>query len=78
MTRRIGLAAAVVAALTMAGCAGGPMERRTQGAILGGATGAALGSLFGSGTGRIVATGVGAVVGSIAGSEIADDRRRGW
>lgn len=76
MTRRMGLAAAVAAALVLSGCAGVPMERRTQGAILGGATGAALGSLFGSGTGRIVATGVGAVVGSIAGSEIADDRRR--
>jgi len=74
MTRRLGWAAAVVAALMLTGCAGVPLERRTQGTLLGGATGAALGSLFGGGTGRIVATGVGAVVGAIAGAEIADDR----
>jgi uncharacterized protein YcfJ len=78
MTRRIGWAAAVVAALMLTGCAGSPADRRLQGSLLGGATGAALGSLFGAGTGRIVATGVGAVVGSIAGAEIADQRRRRW
>ena len=74
MRGRAGWAAAAVAAMMLTGCAGAPMERRTQGTIIGGATGAALGSLFGSGTGRIVATGVGAVVGAIAGGEIADDR----
>ena len=76
MTRRIAWAAALVSTLALAGCAGGTVDRRTQGAVLGGATGAALGSLFGGGTGRVVATGVGAVVGSIAGSELADRRRR--
>jgi outer membrane lipoprotein SlyB len=72
MTRRIGRAAALAAALALTGCATLPLDRSTQGAIVGGATGAALGSLFGGGTGRIVATGVGAVIGAIAGSEIAE------
>jgi uncharacterized protein YcfJ len=75
MTRRIGSIAAVLATLMLAGCANAPIDQRTQGTLIGGATGAALGSLFGSGTGRVVATGVGAVVGAIAGSEIADPRR---
>jgi uncharacterized protein YcfJ len=75
MTRRIGWVAAALAVLMLAGCTNSPADRRTTGAIVGGATGAALGSLFGGGTGRIVATGVGAVVGSIAGSELADRRR---
>lgn len=78
MTRRIGWAAAILAVAMLTGCAGVPVDRRTQGAVLGGATGAAIGSLFGAGTGRIVATGVGAVVGAIAGSELADRRRRYW
>lgn len=75
MTRRIGLLAALLAVMTLASCESIPLERRTQGAILGGATGAALGSLFGGGSGRVIATGVGAVVGAIAGSELADRRR---
>lgn len=74
MTRWSGRAATLAIAFALAGCANLPLDRHTQGAIVGGATGAALGSLFGSGTGRVVATGVGAVVGAIAGAEIADDR----
>ncbi|MFO7855223.1 MAG: glycine zipper 2TM domain-containing protein [Paracoccaceae bacterium] len=69
-------AAAGLAALSLAvlaGCAGAPIDRRTQGQILGGATGAAVGSLFGAGTGRIAATGAGAVIGSIAGGRIAEN-----
>lgn len=75
MTRRMRLMTAALVLAMLAGCASVPVDRRTQGAILGGATGAALGSLFGGGSGRVVATGVGAVVGAIAGSEIADRRR---
>lgn len=75
MTRRIGWVAAAIAVLTLASCESVPLERRTQGMILGGATGAAVGSLFGGGSGRVIATGVGAVVGAIAGSEIADRTR---
>lgn len=75
MTRYVRLVAAALAVLTLASCESVPLERRTQGAILGGATGAALGSLFGGGSGRVIATGVGAVVGAIAGSELADRRR---
>jgi uncharacterized protein YcfJ len=75
MTRRIGWVAAALAALMLAGCESVPIDRRTQGVIVGGATGAAVGSLFGSGTGRVLSTGVGAVVGAIAGSELSDRRR---
>ena len=66
-------AAAALALLALAGCSGVPIDKRTQGQVLGGVTGAAVGSLFGGGSGQIVATGVGAVVGTIAGGEIADD-----
>jgi uncharacterized protein YcfJ len=75
MSRRFGVIAAIAALMTLASCESLPVDRGTQGAILGGATGAALGSLFGGGTGRVVATGVGAVVGSIAGSNIANRTR---
>jgi len=74
MTRRIGWAVALIAVAVLSGCAGGPVDRRTQGVVLGGATGAAIGSLFGAGRGRAVATGLGAVLGAIAGSELADRR----
>jgi outer membrane lipoprotein SlyB len=75
MNRRLKLIAAFAVTLTLAGCDGLPIDRGTQGTILGGATGAALGSMFGSGSGRVVATGLGAVVGSIAGSNIAERNR---
>ncbi|HKK35681.1 MAG TPA: glycine zipper 2TM domain-containing protein [Paracoccaceae bacterium] len=72
--RRIATAGVAAVSLAMlVGCSGGPVDRRTQGQILGGATGAAIGSLFGAGTGRIAATGAGAVIGSIAGGRIAEN-----
>ena len=51
-------AAAALALLALAGCSGVPIDKRTQGQVLGGVTGAAVGSLFGGGSGQIVATGV--------------------
>lgn len=71
--RMIGVAGAALLALTVAGCEGAPVSKKTQGQVIGGVTGAAVGSLFGGGSGRIIATGAGAVVGTIAGGEIAKD-----
>ncbi|SFI51384.1 glycine zipper 2TM domain-containing protein [Albimonas pacifica] len=65
------LAALALALAALAGCSNVPLDKQTQGQILGGVTGAAVGSLFGGGTGRIVATGAGAVIGTIAGGELA-------
>ncbi|MDF2231591.1 glycine zipper 2TM domain-containing protein [Albimonas sp. CAU 1670] len=66
-------AVAALGALALAGCSNVPIDKKTQGQVLGGVTGAAVGSLFGGGSGRIVATGAGAVIGTIAGGELADD-----
>ena len=76
MTRRIGCAAAAVAALMQTNRAGRTEDRRLHGSGIGGEAGAALGSPSGAGPGRILATGIGAVVGSVAGAEIADRRQR--
>lgn len=72
MTRKLGLAAALAAATLLTACENAPIDKRTQGALIGGATGAAVGSLFGGGSGQLIAVGAGAVIGSIAGAEIAD------
>ena len=63
------LAAAGVAAILLAGCAG-QGEKETLGTILGGAGGAAIGSQIGHGTGRIVATAVGSLIGAMVGQSI--------
>ena len=68
------LAAAALALVALAGCSGVPIDKKTQGQVLGGVTGAAVGSLFGGGSGQIVATGAGAVIGAIAGGELAEDK----
>ncbi|MGF1658755.1 MAG: glycine zipper 2TM domain-containing protein [Rubrimonas sp.] len=70
LTRGAGLALAALLALSA--CEGVPIDQRTQGQILGGATGAVLGSTIGGGTGRVVATGAGAVLGTMVGGNIAD------
>lgn len=66
------LALAAAACLALAACEGVPIDKRTQGQILGGATGAVLGSTIGGGTGRVVATGAGAVLGTMVGGNIGE------
>lgn len=61
-----------VAVVLLSGCGDTPQQRRTTGAIAGGAAGAILGSTIGGGTGRVIATGAGAVLGSVVGSRLAD------
>lgn len=70
--RTAGLVAVLSAAFVFSGCESVPIDQRTQGQVLGGATGAVLGSTIGGGSGRIVATGAGAVLGTIVGGNIAD------
>lgn len=64
--------AVVAAAFLLAACENAPIDRRTQGQLLGGAAGAAVGSTIGGGSGNIVATGAGAVLGAIVGGNLAD------
>jgi outer membrane lipoprotein SlyB len=66
------LAAALVGAFALSACENVPIDQRTQGQIIGGATGAVLGSTIGGGTGRLVAVGAGAVLGTVVGGNIAD------
>ena len=73
ISRRVLAAGAALAALlALSACEGVPIDQRTQGQIIGGATGAVLGSTIGGGTGRVVATGAGAVLGTMVGGNIAD------
>ncbi|MEM1314470.1 MAG: glycine zipper 2TM domain-containing protein [Pseudomonadota bacterium] len=77
MTRRVSkrplaVAASLLALTALAACENAPIDKRTQGQIVGGATGAAVGSLFGSGSGQAVAIGAGAVAGAIVGGNVAD------
>ena len=64
--------AAIVVALSVAGCAqqGGPGTKQTVGALGGAALGGLLGAQFGSGTGQLAATAAGVVLGGLIGSEI--------
>ena len=71
-SRFLGAGAALGALLALAACEGVPIDQRTQGQILGGATGAVLGSTIGGGSGRVIATGAGAVLGTMVGGNIAD------
>jgi uncharacterized protein YcfJ len=66
--------AALAAATLVAACENAPIDRRTQGQLVGGAAGAALGSTIGSGSGRVVATGAGAVLGTMVGGAVAESR----
>jgi outer membrane lipoprotein SlyB len=70
--RPAAIAAALAAALALSACENIPIDQRTQGQILGGATGAVLGSTIGGGTGQIIAVGAGAVLGTVVGGNIAD------
>jgi len=70
--RRAGVAAALGALALLAACENAPIDKRTQGQVIGGVTGAAVGSLFGGGSGQIIATGAGAVAGTIIGGNVAD------
>lgn len=65
-------AMALSGALALSACESVPIDQRTQGQIIGGATGAVLGSTIGGGSGRLVAVGAGAVLGTIVGGNIAD------
>lgn len=58
--------------LALAGCESAPIDQRTQGQVLGGATGAVLGAQIGGGSGQVVATGVGAVLGTMVGGNIGE------
>lgn len=66
------VALALLATLTLAACESVPIDKRTQGQVIGGATGAVLGSTIGGGSGRIIATGAGAVLGTIVGGNIGE------
>jgi surface antigen len=63
------VAALLVAALIVAGCAQG-RQKETAGTVLGGIGGAILGSQVGGGTGRIIATAVGTLAGAFIGNQI--------
>ena len=67
----------VLAAVTLAGCAGmTPQEQnRATGQIVGGVTGAALGSLIGGGTGRSIAIASGAVIGTVVGGQVGSQQK---
>ena len=66
------LAALLAGAFALTACEGVPIDKRTQGQVIGGATGAVLGSTIGGGTGRLVAVGAGAVLGTIVGGNVAE------
>ena len=82
---RLTVAAACVALLPLAGCAGDPVTgtgpRENTGTLLGAVTGAAIGSQFGGSPGSRIAAGVaGAAIGGMIGNRIGaalddEDRR---
>jgi surface antigen len=64
------VAASVLAALILSGCAGSDLgPKQTVGALVGAGTGAFIGSHIGKGNGRLVATSVGTLVGAFVGNE---------
>jgi outer membrane lipoprotein SlyB len=70
--RRAGPVILIASALLVSACENAPIDRRTQGQIVGGVAGAALGATIGGGTGQLVATGAGAVLGTIVGGAVAE------
>ena len=64
------LAAIVVLALVLAGCAPAMGPREGGGAVLGAAGGALLGSQIGDGRGRLVAVAIGTLAGALIGQDI--------
>lgn len=72
MVRKAAWPLLAVAALALSACENAPIDKRTQGQILGGVTGAAVGSAFGAGSGQALAIGAGAVLGTIAGGNIGE------
>ncbi len=68
--RRLPIAAALVAALTLGACATeNAGSKQTGGTILGAVAGGLAGSAFGRGEGRLVMTGLGTLLGAYVGSE---------
>lgn len=66
-------AAALVAALALAGCQGADLEnnpKQTLGTVIGAGLGALAGSQFGGGKGQMAAVALGALAGAWAGSEL--------
>lgn len=68
--RRLPVAAALVAALTLGACATeNAGSKQTGGTILGAVAGGLAGSAFGRGEGRLIMTGLGTLLGAYVGSE---------
>ena len=68
--RRLPIAAALVAALTLGACATeNAGSKQTGGTILGAVAGGLAGSAFGRGEGRLVITGLGTLLGAYVGSD---------
>lgn len=67
-TSKLHIAAAIVAALALAGCETAP--RQATGALVGAGLGGLIGSHFGHGTGRVAATMIGTFAGAVIGGEI--------
>ena len=70
---------AVIAGLSLAGCAADSGPKQTSGAVIGGVAGGLLGNTIGHGKGRAAATIIGAALGAVVGSEIGrnlDERDR--
>lgn len=72
------VAAATLAATTLVGCVGAPMDNATTGAIAGSVLGGVVGHQFGHGDGNDLATVAGAILGGYLGSQIGSqyDRQR--
>lgn len=69
--KRMAIAAAAIAALTLGACEQqGYGTKQTVGALGGAAAGGLLGSQIGSGTGQLAATAIGVLAGGLIGSEI--------
>ena len=70
ISHRFMVATALVAALTMTGCANDAGPNQTGGALVGAALGGLLGSQFGRGDGRLAMTALGTVAGAAIGSNV--------
>jgi len=71
MRRHARLAAGALAAMLLAGCAGGDYgNKQTVGALAGAGTGGLLGAQMGKGKGQLAATAAGTLLGAFLGSEV--------
>jgi surface antigen len=65
------VAAMIVTAGLLAGCAGGPeYNKQTAGGVLGGIGGAVAGAQFGRGTGQLVGVAAGTIIGALIGQSV--------